>query len=274
MNVRGALGQATARLAPADARLLLAAALGATRLDIAVAPERALSDEEAHRFLGFVERRAAGEPASRILGRREFWSLELEIAPAVLDPRPDTETVVEAALEAVADRSHRLDLLDLGVGSGCILLALLSELPNAAGLGVDRSEAAAWTARRNANRLGLAGRARFVVADWAGSLSGRFDLVVSNPPYIPHAEIAGLAPEVARHDPAAALDGGEDGLDAYRRLAAALPALLKPGAVAALEIGLGQAIAVARLLEEAGLNLRGTRPDLAGRPRCLIATRP
>jgi release factor glutamine methyltransferase len=273
VNVRGALGQA-GHLAPGDARLLLAAALGATRLDVAVAPERALSDEERRRFLGFVERRAAGEPASRILGRREFWSLELEIAPAVLDPRPDTETVVEAALEAVGDRSRPLDLLDLGVGSGCILLALLSELPNAEGLGVDRSEAAARVARRNADRLGLADRARFVVADWADPISGVFDLVVSNPPYIPRREIASLSPEVARHDPSAALDGGEDGLDAYRRLAAALPGALKPGAVVALEIGPGQAGSVARLLEQTGLNLQGTRPDLAGRPRCLIATSP
>ncbi len=274
MNIRAALGEASARVAPADARLLLAAALETTRLETAVAPERALSPAEEGRFRRYVERRAAGEPASRILGRREFWSLEFEIAPAVLDPRPDTETVVEAALEAVGERGRPLELLDLGVGSGCILLALLSELPNACGLGIDRSEAAARMARRNARRLGLAARARFVVADWGSPLACRFDVVVSNPPYIPRGDVARLAPEVARHDPMAALDGGADGLDAYRSLAAILPGLLKPGGVAALEIGPGQGPAVTLLLEAAGLEMRAARPDLAGRLRCLVAAKP
>jgi release factor glutamine methyltransferase len=271
VNVRGALGEAAARLAPGDARLLLATALGVTRLDIAVAPERMLSDDEARRFRGLVERRAGGEPASRILGRREFGSLELEIGPAVLDPRPDTETVVEAALDAAGDRGRPLRLLDLGVGSGCILLALLSELPNATGVGLDLSEDAIRVARRNAARLSLTSRAHFVVADWGEPLGGGFDLVVSNPPYIRRAAIADLAPEVARYDPAEALDGGEDGLDAYRRLATGLSALLKPGATAVLEIGLGQAVSVSRLLEGAGLEQCGARADLAGRTRCLIA---
>ena len=271
MNVRGALGEATGRLEPADARLLLAAALGASRLEVAVAPERALSVEEERRFRSFVERREAGEPASRILGRREFWSLDFELSPAVLDPRPDTETVVEAALDAAGERGRPLELLDLGAGSGCILLALLSELPKAWGLGLDVSEAAARAAQSNARRLGLAERARFAVADWAGPLVGRFDLIVSNPPYIPRGEISGLAPEVARHDPWGALDGGEDGLDAYRTLAAALPGLLKPGAVAVLEIGSGQDEAVGLLLRRRGLKLLETRSDLAARRRCIVA---
>ena len=274
MNIRAALGEASAHVASADARLLLAAALETTRLEIAVAPERALSPAEEGRFRRYVERRAAGEPASRILGRREFWSLEFEIAPAVLDPRPDTETVVEAALEAVGERDRPLELLDLGVGSGCILLALLSELPNARGLGIDRSEAAAQIARRNARRLGLAERSRFVVTDWGSPLACRFDVVVSNPPYIPRGHVARLAPEVARHDPMAALDGGVDGLDAYRSLAATLPGLLKPGGAAAMEIGPEQGPAVILLLEAAGLELRATRLDLAGRLRCLVAGKP
>lgn len=274
MNVRFALAEAAARLAPGDARLLLAEALGASRLDLAVAPERALTDAETRRFNDYVARRAAGEPTSRILGRREFWSLEFEIGPAVLDPRPDTETVVEAALEAVGPRGAALDLLDLGTGSGCILLALLSELPNARGLGADLSEAAARTAQANARRLGLAERARFVVADWGRGLAGAFDLVTSNPPYVRRGEIAGLAPEVAAHDPPAALDGGVDGLDAYRSLAAALPRLLKPGGCAALEIGMDQGPDVIRLIEAAGLEMRAMRRDLAGRPRCVVAARP
>lgn len=273
MNVRGALNEATARLPRSDAALLLAAALGASRLEVATSPDRPLSDAEAARFRAYVTRRAQGEPASRILGRREFWSLDLEIGPAVLDPRPDTETVVEAALAAAGDRSRPLDVLDFGTGSGCILLALLSELPCARGLGVDRSLAAIDVARRNADRLGLRARARFLAADWGEPLVGRFDLIVSNPPYVRRDDIAGLAREVAQHDPAIALDGGPDGLDAYRRLARDLPRLLASGGIAALEIGHGQADDVAALLQGRGLAIREIRADLSGVPRCVVAER-
>lgn len=273
MNVRELLRDASGRIGPGDARLLLAAALAAPRLALALAPERPLCAAEAARFEAFLARRAAGEPVSRILGRREFWSLEFEVDSSVLDPRPDTETVVEAALAATANRAAPLEILDLGCGSGCILLALLSELPNAFGLGLDRSPAALATARRNARRLGFAARCRFLAADWAAPLAGAFDLAVSNPPYVPSGEIEGLAPEVSRHDPRAALDGGADGLDAYRALAAALPRLLRSGGLAVLEIGATQASAAADLLTAAGLRVVETRRDLAGRDRCLVVRR-
>ena len=269
-NVRQALRRAGARIEPSDARLLLAAALEVPRLELTLAPERPLGEAEAERFDAFLVRRAAGEPASRILGRREFWSLEFEIDAAVLDPRPDTETVVAAALAALADREAPLEILDLGCGSGCILLALLSELPNALGLGVDRSPAALATARRNALRLGLAARCRLAAADWGAPLSGAFDLVATNPPYVRSGDIATLAPEVARHDPKAALDGGPDGLDSYRAIAAQLPRLLRPGGVAALEVGSGQAGAIRNLLAAEGLQPVEMRRDLAGRERCIV----
>lgn len=270
MKVRDALAEAVLRLPRADSALLLAAALGASRVEVATSPERPLSPAEAMRFRGYMARRAQGEPVSRILGRREFWSLELEIGPAVLDPRPDTETVVEAALAAAGDRARSLALLDLGTGSGCILLALLSELPQARGVGVDRSPAALAIARRNADRLGLGGRARFVAADWSAPLAARFDLIVSNPPYVRRDEIDALTPEVAKYDPRLALDGGADGLDAYRRLAAALPGLLARGGAAAVEVGRGQTLEVATLLEAGGLAVREIRSDLSGVPRCIV----
>jgi len=272
-SVREALRGAARRIEPGDARLLLAAALAIPRLELTLAPERPVCAAEAERFDGFLARRTAGEPVSRILGRREFWSLEFEIDAAVLDPRPDTETVVEASLSALPDRAAPLDVLDLGSGSGCILLALLSELPNAAGLAVDSSPAALSTARRNARRLGLAGRCRFLAADWGAALSGGFDLVASNPPYVPTGQIAALAREVARHDPNAALDGGTDGLDAFRAIASGLPRLLRAGGVAAIEVGDGQAGAVGKLLAAAGLEPVETRRDLAGRERCIVVRR-
>jgi release factor glutamine methyltransferase len=214
-----------------------------------------------------VRRRAAGEPLSRLRGAREFWSLDFALSPETLDPRPESETLVAAALDAVPDRAARLRLLDLGTGTGCLLLALLSELPNAWGLGIDRAAGAAATARANAVALGLASRAAFIVGDWGEALRGGFDFVVSNPPYIPSADIPALAPEV-RHDPLRALDGGPDGLDAYRALAPDLARLLRGTAL--IELGAGQAPAAARIMRTAGLDVRGTRPDLAGIDRCLV----
>lgn len=270
MNVAEALRAARNRIDPGDARALLAAALATRRLELSLDPGRRLDVREAERFSGFLQRRAAGEPVSRIVGRREFWSLEFEIDGAVLDPRPDTEAVVEAVLSTVADRHAPLEVLDLGSGSGCILLALLSELPHAHGLGVDRSAAALATARRNARRLGLADRCGFLAADWAAAIAGDFDVVVSNPPYVRRGEIDALDAEVALYDPRAALDGGWDGLDAYRALAVELSRLLRPGAVAALEVGAGQARDAAALLSAAGLRPVDVRRDLAGRERCLV----
>jgi release factor glutamine methyltransferase len=258
-----------------DARLLLAEAACVAGDDILLHPEHLLGDGQAARFDALLERRLAGEPISRILGHREFWSLDFTLGPATLVPRPETETVVEAALAALpkAARSQPITIADLGTGSGAILLALLQELPNARGVGTDRSEAALRVARANANRFGLGARADFVACDFGAALrGGAFDLVVSNPPYIETAAIAALSIEVRAHEPRLALDGGVDGLDAYRSIAAELPRLLRPGGIAVLELGAGQERAVAGLLAERHLVPQlPARYDLAGCPRALMA---
>ncbi|WP_225770241.1 peptide chain release factor N(5)-glutamine methyltransferase [Inquilinus sp. Marseille-Q2685] len=279
-KIAEALRDGTARLAAAgidsalsDARLLLMHALGCDRTGLLSRAAEAMPAEAAARYAGYMARREAREPVSRILGRREFWSLDFALGPATLDPRPDSETLVEAALAAVPDRppsDRPLRVLDLGTGTGCLLLAVLHERAAAFGIGVDRSEAAARTARDNARALGLADRASFLVGDWAAALAGRFDLVLSNPPYIPDADIAALDPEVREHEPLLALSGGADGLDAYRALAAALPDLLARGGTAVVELGIGQAADVAGLFRAAGLDIVGTPPDLAGIPRCVV----
>ena len=208
-------------------------------------------------------RRAAREPLSRIVGRREFWSRDFLLTREVFDPRPDSETVVEAALAAMP--SFRT-VLDLGTGSGCLLAALLTERPEARGLGIDRSPGACRAARRNLEGLPAA----VAAGDWGRAVGGRFDLVVSNPPYIPGADIAALMPEVRDHDPRLALDGGADGLDAYRAILCDLPRLLAPGGVAVLELGFGQAEAVAALAGAQGLRVRDVRADLGGIPRAMV----
>ncbi len=255
--------------AAGDARLLAMAALGIDRVGLHVDRDRPLTDSERTALDRLGDRRAAREPVSRIVGQREFWSLDFALSPATLDPRPDSETLVQAALDRVSDRSEALSILDLGTGSGCLLVALLSELPHARGVGVDLSADAAATARRNADRLGVGERARFVVSDWAGSLGARFDLVVCNPPYITEGDLAGLEPEVVKFDPAGALCGGADGLDAYRVLAPVLPGLLAENGWACLEVGLGQAESVMGLLGASGLVDLAALEDLNGRNRCV-----
>lgn len=253
-----------------EARLLLALALGLDPGIILGYPERVLDAAAQARIVPLFERRASREPFSRIAGRRQFWSLDLEISPDTLDPRPDSETLVETALAFVGDRRAKLRILDLGTGSGALLLALLSELPCATGLGVDLLPAAAAIARRNAARLGLAGRALFLAGFWGEAISsGWADVILANPPYIIASEIDGLAPEVARFEPRMALDGGPDGLGAYRELTTVLPWLLAPGGIAVLEVGAGQADPVTELLVKAGLESRGVRRDLAGIERCV-----
>jgi release factor glutamine methyltransferase len=253
------------------ARRLLTAALGLSDAEVFAHPERPLGEAEQTRIAAMLGRLLAHEPLTRILGSREFWGLEFSLSADTLDPRPETETVVEAVLARRPDRHRQYCILDLGTGSGCLLLALLAEFPNAAGIGVDVAPGAAAAARRNAEALGLAGRAHFVAGDWAGALSGRFDIVVANPPYIRSAAIPNLPPEVRDHDPVRALDGGMDGLAAYRSIAAALPRLLAPDGLFATEIGSDQPEAVAALLAGAGLTVEPAVPDLAGLPRCLVA---
>ena len=220
-------------------------------------------------FAPLIARREAREPLALILGRREFWGLEFAVSPATLIPRPESETLIEAAIAAFLHRPPPRLILDLGTGTGCLLLAALSEFPGAFGIGVDRSPAAAALAARNATSLQLADRAGIVCADWADALDGRFDLVLCNPPYIRSEDLGSLMPEVACHEPRSALDGGPDGFAAYRRLLPVLPRLLIPGSVAVLELGAGQAETAAELALQAGL-AGDLRPDLMAIPRALV----
>ncbi|MBR0656766.1 peptide chain release factor N(5)-glutamine methyltransferase [Plastoroseomonas arctica] len=252
-----------------EARMLLGAAIGVPPEELLRDARAAVAPEASARFAALLKRRLAGEPIAYLVGSRGFWTLDLAVSPASLIPRPDSETLVEAALLAIPDRTLPLRILDLGTGTGALLLAALSEYTNAWGLGVDRVPAAVELARQNAARTGLATRAAFLVGDWAGALDARFDLVLCNPPYIESAAIAGLMPEVARFEPASALDGGPDGLDAYRAVLAGLPSLLAPQGVAILELGLGQGPAVEALAAGFGLDVGPTRADLGGIARAL-----
>ena len=258
-----------------DARILVGHALGLSRAGLIAEASRPVSDTEADAIARFVARRAGGEPVGRILGRREFWGLDFALGPDTLEPRPDTETVVEAALDAVRGKSEPLRILDLGTGTGCLLIALLSELPDAWGLGVDISAGAVRTARSNAAALGVAARAAFAVTDWtrclasAGSNQG-FGLIVANPPYISTRDCRSLQHEVAGWDPDRALDGGADGLDAYRAIFSDLGRLLTANGVAVVEIGRDQTAAIKGLAADHRLICRSVRRDLAGIDRALV----
>lgn len=248
-----------------DARLLLGHALGLGQAALLADPGRIVAFP-AYELL--LARRAQREPLAYIVGWQEFWSLPFAVSPATLIPRPDSEAVVEAALEALAPGDPG-PVLDLGTGTGCLLLAVLHERPLAWGVGVDLAPEAARLAARNARALGLDGRAAFLAGDWGAALARRFALVLANPPYVAADEVMGLQPEVARWEPRRALDGGADGLAAYGRFLGQLPGCLAPGGSAVLEIGAGQAGAVAGLAEAAGLRLAGTQADLGGTVRAL-----
>ncbi|MCS3761528.1 peptide chain release factor N(5)-glutamine methyltransferase [Bradyrhizobium centrosematis] len=257
-----------------DARILLGAALGLDLTGLIAQAARPLTEAEALRLIAHAQRRIAGEPVARILGTREFWGLPFRLSEATLVPRPDTETVVELALEILRERKAAVPprIADIGVGSGAILLALLHEIPDAFGIGTDVSLAALDTARDNAAALGLGGRATFVACSYASALRGPFDLIVSNPPYIPSAEIPTLSVEVREHDPHLALDGGNDGYDAYRALIPQAAERLAPGGALIVEAGQGQARNIETLMAAAGLTLdRPPKADLAGIPRAVSA---
>lgn len=271
-GIRAALADATERLRAAgvpqparEARLLLAHAQGRD------GGQPDLDADVPKAFADVLARRAAREPMALITGRQGFWTLDLLVSRATLIPRPETETLIEALLLAVPDRRAALRVLDLGTGTGALLLAALSEYPTAFGVGLERNAAAAALARRNAARCGLADRAVFAAGDWAACLAGqRFDAVLANPPYIRDADIPTLMPEVTEHEPALALAGGADGLDAYRAIIPDLQRLLRPGGVAVLEVGQGQAADVAGLGAASGLGLAGIHADLAGIGRAVV----
>ena len=262
-RVSGISGE-TARL---DAELLLAHALGVERLAMLARPGPVAAGAAAA-FRALVERRRRGEPVAYLVGEREFWSLKLRVTPDVLIPRPDSETLIEAAIDHFAGGAPEL-VLDLGTGSGALLLAALSVWPQALGVGVDLSPAALAVAKANALSLGFSARAHFLASDWAAGVAGRFDLLLSNPPYVEAG--AALAVEVRDHEPHLALFAGEDGLSAYRRLIPALPGLLRPGGVAIIEAGAGQAGRIEALAAGAGLDCR-FRADLAGLARAACLT--
>jgi release factor glutamine methyltransferase len=256
-----------------DGRVLIGHALGLDHAALAAAEGRHLTAPDQAAIAALTQRRLAGEPVARILGCKEFWSLPLRIDAATLVPRPETETVVEAALAAIdarASRSQPLNIADLGTGSGALLLALLSELPNAWGVGTDLCSRALAVARGNAQQLGL-DRAAFVACDMAQAVRGPFDVIVSNPPYIASGSIGCLVPEVRDFDPRLALDGGPDGLASYRAIAATAPALLVAGGVLVVELGIDQAEPVSTLFAAAGLAPEPPRPDLNGIQRAFIA---
>lgn len=252
-----------------DARVLLGHVLGVEAARLTMLDDRIVSADERQHFDALVRRRARHEPVAYLTGMREFWSLSFAVDRHTLIPRPDSETLVEAALARHSDRASRLRVLDLGAGSGCLLLAILSERPAWSGIGVDRDVNALRMARRNAASLGLAARASWVVADWTTGVEGQFDLIVSNPPYIASDDIARLAPDVRDFEPRTALDGGPDGLAAYRDLAGLPAALLRPGGVFLIEIGADQRVEIAGIFEAQDWQLAGVHRDLGGHERCL-----
>lgn len=273
VNLRTLYDEARSRLRRAgidnpalDARTLVRAALGVTDAELITGPDIIIPGEQSARLESFLRRREEGEPVSRILGSREFWGLDFLVTPAVLDPRPDTETLIESVLTTLSPRPPAT-ILDLGTGSGCIIITLLRAFPQAKGVAVDLSEQALDVARMNAQRLGVTDRLTLIKGSWFENVTGQFDLIVSNPPYIPRPDIESLAREVRNHDPILALAGGEDGYDAYKAIIGGLKNFAAPGAYCFLEIGINQGENVARLAEDSNLSVCRIILDIAGIPR-------
>jgi release factor glutamine methyltransferase len=254
-----------------EARLLLAHAIGVSPDTLIGFSEQSIGDPS--HYLKLVEKRAAHLPYSRIVGRREFWSLDFQLTEHTFDPRPDSEVVVRAALRCIPNRAAALRIADMGTGTGCLLLALLSELRNSTGVGVDRNPATAAGATINAKNLELATRADFIAGDWGAALASQFDVIVTNPPYISTSEIRELAPDVRLHEPVLALDGGADGLEAYRTVAPDLARLLVSGGIAVVEVGIAQAASVQGILNAVGLTVANVERDLSGVERCIVCSR-
>jgi release factor glutamine methyltransferase len=256
-----------------DARVLLAHVLGVDAAQLIAASDDPVGPEAQDRFEQAITRRAAREPVARVLGVKEFWSREFALSPEALVPRPETETLIEAALLARPERDAQLRVLDLGVGSGVLLGAIMLERPASFGVGVDRSPGAARTARDNFAALGVANRTYVICGDWGSAFGIGFDLVLANPPYVASGDIGALSAEVRDHDPVRALDGGADGLDAYRAILGDLGRLLAPRGIAVLELGDGQEQAVADLARDAQIEVNGpAHCDLSGVPRALVLT--
>jgi release factor glutamine methyltransferase len=271
-EARRRLGDKGIETAELDARLLLSHVLDCGPMDLYLQQERELTQEEAAALGALLARRECREPLSQILGEKEFWSLPFKVTKDVLTPRPDSETLIETALAKITDRSAPLRLLDLGTGSGCLLLSLLSELPNASGMGLDISGAALAVARGNAERLGLSDRTGFLLSDWTSALDpdAKFDVILSNPPYIGLDEKQDLSPDVRDYEPGQALFAGPEGLDEYRKLIGQLPAFLAADGFVLFEIGAGLAAALKALLRDADVEKIEVFQDLGGRDRCVF----
>lgn len=275
--IRKLLQEAAAKLQTAgvesatlDARLLMEHTLQISREELLMCMEKSISPEQEQVFKKLVDERTQRRPIAQIIGKREFWGREFMVSAATLDPRPDSETLIEVVLERIENRNAPLKLLDLGTGTGCLLLSLLAELPQASGVAVDFSDAALVIAAQNSTKLGVADRVTLLKSRWLDKVEGIFDVVISNPPYIKSADIVALAPEVAKFEPHLALDGGEDGLDCYREIINGLPKILAKNGFAALEIGVGQEADIEKIAAENGLNLVASKKDLGGIIRCLI----
>lgn len=254
-----------------DAALLLANVLGEEVTYLYREPDRILTDKERKKFNSLISRRATREPLSHLTGHREFWSLDFLVNKDVLDPRPDSETLIEAVLSSQTQEYNPRRVLDLGTGSGCLLLTVLSEIPSATGIGIDYSDAALAVARKNANRLGLEPRTEFHRGSWDIDLGEKFDLVISNPPYIPTCDMEGLQPEVRDFEPLLALDGGVDGLGSYRDILSNIRTLLRPNGQLVFEVGIDQAQDVGQMMQNSGLSSPKFHRDLAAIERCVSA---
>lgn len=265
-----ALQRAHIETASLDARLLLQHVLNVSREQLLVSDRLGLSPMQEAHFRDLIDKRAHRQPVAQLLGKREFYGRDFKVTKATLDPRPDSETLIETVLARILDKDAPLKLLDLGTGTGCLLITLLKELPMARGLAVDISDEALQVARENAAALGVGERIEFMQSCWAEKVAGKFDIILSNPPYIPAAAIALLAPEVSRYEPKLALDGGADGLDCYRAIMAQLPGLLTQTGWAVLEIGIGQRRDMEELAQLNGLQVVAVKQDLSSIPRCVV----
>jgi len=257
-----------------DARLLISEVADVSDIDFAINPDRYITDDETTKIMVLVKKRQQRIPMSQIFGEKEFWSLNFKVSSDTLTPRPDSETLIEATLKAVSDKKAPLKILDLGTGTGCLLLTLLSELPNSVGVGADISDAALVIANENASSLNLNARASFIISNWFEGIDDaqKFDIIISNPPYIGLFEKPDLAPEVLDHEPHIALFAGEDGLDDYRLIANNVKRFMKSSTILVLEIGHLQAKAVTNIFNHAGYQDVSIHKDLGGRDRCLVIT--
>lgn len=268
------LQRAHIETASLDARLLLEHALGLSREQLLLAIDQPVEEWQESHYRELITKRVDRQPVAQLIGKREFWGMVFEVSCNTLDPRADSETLVQGVLKEHARRDRPVRILDLGTGTGCLLLSLLSELPSATGIGADICDKALAIAKNNAQALDIQARAQFIASNWFENIDGTFDIIISNPPYIATQDIENCPPEVARHEPKLALDGGADGLDCYRAIIGALPRFLAKDGIVALEMGMGQQPALESLAAANGLHVHSVKQDIQGLPRCILLKHP